>query len=122
MSIFYDHKPDKAIYIAGPMTGYPEFNFPTFFAAEEVLRGYGWEYIFNPARFDENNGFEWQGLTGQESLSTFGMSMRELLEHDLTWICRYATHMALLSGWENSRGARVEFALSEALGLEYVFV
>jgi hypothetical protein len=26
----------KSIYVAGPMSGYPEFNFPAFFAAEDV--------------------------------------------------------------------------------------
>jgi hypothetical protein len=121
MSVFYDHRPEKAVYIAGPMTGYKEFNFPAFFAAEDALRAEGWEYIFNPARFDQNNGFEWRGTTGKESLSEFNMSMRELLEHDLTWICRYATHIALLPGFEHSKGARTEFALAEALGLEVIF-
>lgn len=122
MSIFYDHRPEAAVYIAGPMTGYPEFNFPAFFEAEDQLRAEGWEYIFNPARFDANNGFAWRGTTGKEDLSQFGMSMRELLEHDLTWICRYATAIALLPGWEHSRGARTENALAEALGLEVIYV
>ena len=41
----------KHIYIAGPMRGYPEFNFPAFYAAEERLRARG-HAVFNPARRD----------------------------------------------------------------------
>lgn len=37
------------VYIAGPMTGYPDFNYPAFFAAQDALIGVGHEPI-NPAR------------------------------------------------------------------------
>lgn len=39
---------DRKVYIAGPMTGLPEFNYPTFFAAEEYLRSHGAK-VMNPA-------------------------------------------------------------------------
>ena len=41
----------KSIYIAGPMTGFPEFNFPAFFAAQAELEAKGWQ-VFNPAAKD----------------------------------------------------------------------
>ena len=37
------------LYIAGPMSGWPESNYPLFHAAEEILREAGYEVI-NPAR------------------------------------------------------------------------
>ena len=36
------------IYVAGPMRGYPEFNFPSFHAAAAQLRAAG-HTVFNPA-------------------------------------------------------------------------
>lgn len=51
------------VYIAGPMTGLPEFNFPLFFEAEELLKGHGFEVI-NPARED---GIDTSGMKGDLS-------------------------------------------------------
>lgn len=36
------------IYLCGPMTGLPEFNFPAFHAAAQALRESGYT-VFNPA-------------------------------------------------------------------------
>ncbi len=40
------------IYISGPMTGYPEYNYPAFMAAEKKLRSLGHGYIINPINLD----------------------------------------------------------------------
>ena len=38
----------KKVYVAGPMTGLPEFNYPAFFAAEEYLRSHGAKVMNQP--------------------------------------------------------------------------
>lgn len=104
------------IYIAGPMRGIKEFNFPAFFWAERCLREAGHE-VFNPAAKDVNNGFETSALTGHENLEEHGFSLRDALANDLEWIARKADAIATLADWQNSKGARAEVALAEALGL-----
>ena len=52
----------------------------------------------------------------------YGFNLREALADDCEYICRNATAIALLPGWENSKGARAEHALAVALGLECIYL
>jgi len=112
------------IYIAGPMRGIAEFNFPAFFAAEELLKADG-HTVFNPARRDEEAhgvGFADGNTTGDEvAAAQKGFSLREALKDDTSWIALNAEGIYLLPGWENSKGARAEKALADALGLDIQF-
>lgn len=112
------------IYVAGPMRGIPEFNFPAFNAAAAKLRAEGHE-VFNPAEKDnERHGTDISkgNATGDESLATqqHGFNLREALALDLEFICRQADAIALLPGWENSKGANAERATAVALGLKLI--
>jgi len=114
------------VYVAGPMRGIPEFNFPAFSAATAVLRGQGHE-VFNPAERDnERHGKDISlgNLSGCEETAArdHGFSLRDALADDTAWICRHANAIALLPGWENSKGARAELALSEALGHQIIYL
>ena len=113
------------IYLAGPMRGIPEFNFPAFFAAEEELLKTGYE-VFNPARRDvEKYGIEvYQSPTGRldEINPKINFSLREAMEADSIFICRHAEAIALLPGWEKSKGASAEKALADAIGLEVMYL
>ena len=107
------------IYLAGPMRGYENFNFPAFDFAAAKLRQDGHE-VFSPAERDrlihgpklENN------KTGDEveAEKTVGFSLRDALATDMDWIARNADAIALLPGWEKSSGAQAELALAKALG------
>lgn len=132
----------KNLYIAGPMTGYPNFNFDAFMAAEEEFKEYGYDVdyighddnpivtyfdeIFNPARKDiETYGdkIHTDNATGDAKLAAdkHGFSLRDALGKDLAFICSKATHIYMLKGWEKSRGATAEHATAVALGLEIVY-
>lgn len=114
------------IYVAGPMRGIAEFNFPAFNAAAAELRAQG-HYVFNPAEKDTETygvNFAKNNATGseEEAASNFGFSLREALGADLAWICSDAEAIALLPGWQNSKGAKAEYCTAVALGLQIIVI
>lgn len=114
------------IYLAGPMRGIPEFNFPAFHAAAKTLRDAG-HFVFSPAERDnERHGTDISkgNATGDEQLAAkeHGFNLREALAADMKFICEEAEGIALLPGFENSKGARAEKATAEALGLDVIYV
>lgn len=114
------------IYLAGPMRGIPEFNFPAFMLAARQLRSVGHE-VFNPAEEDiKRHGTDVSkgNVTGCEKQAEqdHGLTIRDALAVDLAWICATAEAIALLPGWENSKGARAEHATAVALGLRVILL
>lgn len=105
----------STVYIAGPMTGHPDFNFPAFRAAATQYRDQGFDVI-SPAELDEQADFDPTGLTGNENLALHGMSLRNILARDLELVST-VDGLILLKGWEQSKGATAEIALAAALGL-----
>lgn len=103
------------IYLSGPMTGIPDYNFPAFDTAADHLRAMGHE-VFNPAENDRENGFDFTGTQGHEA-AEHGFDLRKALKQDLAWICDHAEAIALLDGWSASKGAMAEVTLAAALGL-----
>lgn len=107
------------LYLAGPMRGIPFFNYPAFHQAAAALRDAG-HHVFSPAERDgERHGGDISNPTGSETEAArlFGFSIRAAMEDDLVWICRHAEGIALLPGWDASKGAQAERALGIALGL-----
>lgn len=88
----------KKLYIAGPMTGLPLYNFPEFFRVEALLRGAGFETV-NPARI---------GRTEDTWEQNMRRGIRAMLECD---------GVALLCGWTQSQGARVEYRIAVEVGI-----
>jgi len=88
------------IYICGPMTGLPEFNYPAFNSAAEVLRGMG-AAVENPAENPEPECKSWSGY--------MRLSLAQLVKCNV---------LVVLPGWFWSRGARVEIFVAFILGLK----
>lgn len=99
------------IYIAGPMTGYPEFNFPAFHAAAAKWRSQGWEVV-NPAEMDEQQD-------GFDSTTDTAQPHEHYMRRDIPALCG-CDAIALLPGWEKSRGARNEYQVAKMCGLSIV--
>ncbi|WP_144149378.1 DUF4406 domain-containing protein [Paraburkholderia sp. BCC1884] len=87
------------LYIAGPMTGYPELNFPLFHAETARLRALGFE-IVNPAEINADTNAEW--------LDCMRADIKQLVDCD---------GVAVLPGWAQSPGAAIEHNLARDLGL-----
>lgn len=85
------------LYIAGPMTGLPEYNLPAFATAAVELDALGYQAV-NPGRRDVIDGYTWHDYLRD------GLHM--LLDCD---------GVALLDGWENSRGAQLEVHVARSL-------
>ena len=125
-----NHDTPKRIYLAGPMRGIPEFNFPRFNAVAKALRTNGHE-VFNPAERDtERHGgvdIAAGNVDGdiEKAKATHGFSLRDALRDDLDYICKRATMLALLPGWEKSDGAQAEWRTAIALkgeGVEIIYL
>lgn len=111
------------IYLAGPMRGYDQFNYPAFHKAAAMLRAQG-HSVFSPAEKDieRHNGEDISiGTTGQlAEIEAKGFSLRDAIADDLEYIIRHADAIALLPGFEKSSGVAVELALSKFLSLEVI--
>ena len=92
------------LYVAGPMTGLPKYNYPAFDAAERQLLAAGFE-VLNPTTIEKYNPTP--GTPQQ-----WDWYMRHALRMVLD-----ASGLAVLPGWENSRGARLEVEVADALGM-----
>lgn len=167
----------KVLYVAGPMTGIPRFNFPLFDAVSAALRGQGYT-IISPAETDheQTRAAAMASLTGdvadlaalegaetwgdclardvkmladgfpvdtEESDADFRVRMKAAMK---AWakanppdeqgaavpmppLVRTVTRstlkidgLALLPGWEKSRGARLEAFVGLLTGKEYFTV
>lgn len=92
----------KRIFICGPMSGLPDFNYPTFHAKAAELHANGW-HVENPADNAEPPCGTWAGY--------MRLSIAQLMTCDAIY---------MLPGWSKSRGATIEHRLATELGLEVI--
>src|SRR5690349_6925130 len=105
----------RRIYIAGPMTSKPLYNYPAFDAAAARFRALGWE-VASPTDLDRSAGFNERSFNQQTAPVTVEF-LRGAMQRGLTAICE-CTAIALLPGWDKSPGTAVELALAKHLKLD----
>jgi hypothetical protein len=111
----------KSIYVAGPMSGYPNWNYESFFKAEDKLKAEGWT-VHNPARKDEEMGYgdAEAKVSGDTALAIKKgvFNFREAYLWDLSKIIE-GNGIYMLKNWEQSPGARGEHAAAVAMKKHY---
>ena len=93
----------KKIYIAGPMTGLVDLNFPAFHVEAAWLRAMGHEVV-NPAEINADPSAKWE----------------DCMRSDIAQLVTCG-RVHLLAGWEKSRGATLEHHIALSLGMEVTF-
>ena len=98
------------IYLSGKITGREKEDYSRQFARAESFYKTGGFDVVNPVKIGEevlkiNPKAEWQ----------------DFMIRDLEAL-RTCTHIALLEGWEESKGAKMEKAEAEKMGLEIMYL
>lgn len=103
----------EKVYVAGPMRGYPNFNYAAFEAAKEKLENTGL-WVVSPREIDRIFHVEVEnGELSQAELRKLAIRiMVAMVDCDSIY---------LLRGWVKSKGARMELAIAEFLGLDVHF-
>ncbi|WP_336628460.1 MULTISPECIES: DUF4406 domain-containing protein [unclassified Microbacterium] len=97
------------LYISGPMTGIPHWNYPAFIDAAAELRIWGFNVI-SPHELDQDAGVD-------PAAEWTGAMRREAIARDVEAVAKHADGVAVLDGWAASFGARAEVAVAGALQL-----
>ena len=106
----------KVVYLAGPMRGYKDYNFPAFDRAERILRNKGYHPV-SPAAMDRL--FEGWGAAPPEGIAFTPQDCKRFILRDLVALMD-CDAICCLPGWQDSKGAKLEVALAQFLGLEEV--
>lgn len=93
----------RRIYVAGPMTGKPDLNFPVFHAAAAALRAEGWEVV-NPAEINADPSAGWHDCMRAD--------IKQLVD------CHA---VLMLPGWEWSKGASLEHHIAQRLEMQVIY-
>jgi len=110
----------KTYYIAGPMRSIKWFNFPAFDAAADRLRREGYN-VLNPADMDREVGFDAMDLPEDHDWDTVSadFDFAACVDRDIAAV-KACDAIYLLPGWQDSTGARAEYALAKWLGKEII--
>jgi hypothetical protein len=106
------HGAQPTAYLAGPMRGYPLYNFRAFFDAVLRLRAAGW-HVHNPAEYDMAEGLD----PSQDDPGAWPITIQDMLRTDFGLILNHCNAVIVLRGWEESKGSRMELAIAAYTGL-----
>jgi hypothetical protein len=98
----------RRVYVAGPMSGYDEYNFPAFREACESLRSLGLDVV-SPHELDNDEPVPGV-VPGDDTYNS-------MLARDVQTVADESIDaVVVLPGWELSRGALIETNVAHALG------
>lgn len=100
------------VYLSGPMTGKPGWNFDAFLRAATFWEVRGFE-VLSPAQADLDEGFD------PRKGNVHPKGLRYYLPRDIQMIAK-ADMIVMLPGWEGSKGANIEYLVAKAMGLDVV--
>lgn len=94
----------KRVYVSGPMSGKVGYNFAAFdeATARLVFEGY---VVINPADKGIIPGWSWT----------------DYLAHDIEQLVKECNAIYMLTGWQESRGARLEHHIARELEMEVMY-
>ncbi len=107
------------VYLAGPMTGIPQFNYPAFISAAQDLRGVGLDVV-SPAELDDPEDVAAAMASPNGLMSEFNAkspkTWGQFLSRDVELIADGGIEaIYVLANWEDSRGARLETFVAKAM-------
>lgn len=111
----------EPIYVAGPMTGYPQFNFPAFIQATGLLRGMGLKVI-SPHELDspEIQAESIKSLDGKiHGGKIGGETWGQIIARDIRIVADEIKTICLLENWHKSKGAKLEVTTGLVLGHKF---
>lgn len=102
-------------YLAGPMTGRPQYNYPLFDRVAGALREKGLD-IVSPAEMDDD-AVRAEAMASTDGImpetnKVSGETWGDFLARDVKLIADELDAIILLPEWETSRGARLEAFVS----------
>jgi hypothetical protein len=106
------------LYIAGPMTDHPAFNYPAFDNLADALRYEGFNAV-SPAELDtrETRSAALASPDGSPGSGTVnGETWGDFLSRDVKIISDVVDGVVLMPGWEASKGARLEAFIARHVG------
>lgn len=111
------------LYLAGPMTGIPQFNYPAFIDAAKRLRDQGYD-IVSPAELDSEKMQAAALQSPDGALVSGGLSGQtwgQILARDVHLIADKVDGIIFLENWVKSRGARLEAFVALLTGKKHFF-
>ena len=105
---------DMTLYLAGPMRGFPGWNWPAFDEYQTMLEDFYGIEVVSPANLDREAGIDYQDFLDQDGL-------KDCIERDVKAILDSCDGIVLMPGWKQSKGCAVEIALARFLGLAIYF-
>ncbi len=97
------------VYLAGPMSGYPMYNFPMFDSYRNYLLLRGYEVI-SPADLDRAAGWD------PEKHPANPPDARDCAKRDVEAICK-CDAIFVMPGYKDSRGCTMELAVAKFIGI-----